>query len=156
MNSIRHPIITEKATILSEQNKTIFKVHEKANKKIIKKNIEKLFKVNVIKINIINQKSKTKMRQGKKSLKSGYKKAIVTLKKGQSIDLTAGIQFLGLKTIKPYTKSSRGTVVIDKGNLWKGGPHKPLTKGQNFTGGRNNNGESHPDTLEEDQNINIE
>ena len=91
IDSIRHPIITEKATILSEQNKTIFKVHEKANKKIIKKNIEKLFKVNVIKVNIINQKSKIKMKQGKKSLKSGYKKAIVTLKKGQSIDLTTGI-----------------------------------------------------------------
>ena len=67
IDSIRNPIITEKATILSEQNKTVFKVHEKANKKTIKKNIEKLFKVNVIKVNIINQKSKLKMKQGKKS-----------------------------------------------------------------------------------------
>ena len=57
----------------------------------IKKNIEKLFKVNVVKINIINQKTKIKMKQGKKSYKSGYKKAIITLKKGQSIDLTTGI-----------------------------------------------------------------
>jgi len=91
IDSIRNPIITEKATILSEQNKTVFKVHERANKKIIKKNIEKIFKVNVVKVNIINQKTKMKMRQGKKSFKSGYKKAIVTLKKGQSIDLTMGI-----------------------------------------------------------------
>ena len=91
IDSIRSPIITEKATILSEQNKTVFRVHEKANKKIIKKNIEKLFKVNVVKINIINQKTKIKIRQGKKSIKSGYKKAIITLKKGQSIDLTTGI-----------------------------------------------------------------
>ena len=91
IDSIRSPIITEKATILSEQNKTVFKVHEKANKKVIKKNIEKLFKVNVVKVNIINQKTKVKMRQGKKSFKNGYKKAIVTLKKGQSIDLTTGI-----------------------------------------------------------------
>ena len=91
IDSIRNPIITEKATILSEQNKTVFKVHEKANKNIIKKNIEKLFKVNVIKVNIINRKSKLKMRQGRKTYKSGYKKAIVTLKKGQSIDLTTGI-----------------------------------------------------------------
>ena len=91
IDSIRNPIITEKATILSEQNKTVFKVHEKANKKIIKKNIEKLFKVNVVKVNIINQKSKLKMKQGKKSLKSGYKKAIITLKKGQNIDLTLGL-----------------------------------------------------------------
>ena len=91
IDSIKSPIITEKATILSEQNKTVFKVHRKADKKTIKKNIEKLFKVNVIKVNIINRKSKLKMRQGKKSYKSGYKKAIVTLKKGQSIDLTTSI-----------------------------------------------------------------
>ena len=91
IDSIINPIITEKATILSEQNKTVFKVHAKANKKTIKKNIEKLFKVNVIKINIVIKKPKLKMRQGKKSYKKGYKKAIVTLKKGQSIDLTTGI-----------------------------------------------------------------
>ena len=91
IDSIRNPIITEKATILSEQNKTVFKVHIKANKKIIKKNIEKLFKVKVVKINIINQKGKLKMKQGKKSYKSGYKKAIITLKKGQSIDLSTGV-----------------------------------------------------------------
>ena len=47
--------------------------------------------MNVVKVNIINQKTKLKIRQGKKSFKSGYKKAIVTLKKGQSIDLTTGI-----------------------------------------------------------------
>ena len=91
IDSIRNPIITEKATILSEQNKTVFKVHEKANKKNIKKNIEKIFKVNVTKVNIINRKTKIKIKQGRKTYKSGYKKAIVTLKKGQSIDLTAGI-----------------------------------------------------------------
>ena len=91
IDSIRNPIITEKATILSEQNKSVFKVHSKANKTIIKKNIEKIFKVNVIKINIVNQKTKMKLKQGKKSFKAGYKKAIVTLKKGQSIDLTTGI-----------------------------------------------------------------
>ena len=91
IDSIRNPIITEKATILSEQNKTVFKVHEKANKRSIKKNIEKLFKVSVVKVNIINQKTKMKLKQGRKSYKSGYKKAIVTLKKGQSIDLTTGI-----------------------------------------------------------------
>ena len=91
IDSIKNPIITEKATVLSEQNKTVFKVHEKANKKNIKKNIEKLFKVNVVKINIVNLKSKKKIKQGKMSVKTGYKKAIITLKKGQSIDLTTGI-----------------------------------------------------------------
>ena len=91
IDSIRNPIITEKATILSEQNKTIFEVHKSANKKTIKKNIEKLFKVTVTKVNIINTKTKFKIKQGKPSTKSGYKKAIITLKKGQSIDLTTGI-----------------------------------------------------------------
>ena len=90
-DSIRHPIITEKATILSEQNKTVFKVHSGADKKSIKKNIEKLFKVTVIKVNIINTKTKKKIKQGKISTKPGYKKAIITLKKGQSIDLSTGI-----------------------------------------------------------------
>ena len=91
LDSINIPIITEKATVLSEQNKTVFRVHKNANKKIIKKNIEKLFKVTVIKVNIINKKTKIKMRQGKVSKKTGYKKAIVTLKKGQTIDLTASV-----------------------------------------------------------------
>ena len=91
IDSIRQPIITEKATILSEHNKTVFKVHSGANKRSIKKNIEKLFKVNVLKVNIINTKTKKKIKQGKVSKKPGYKKAIITLKKGQSIDLTTGI-----------------------------------------------------------------
>jgi len=91
IDSIRQPIITEKATILSEFNKTVFKVHSGANKISIKKNIEKIFKVTVTKVNIINQKRKKKIKQGKLSVKPGYKKAIVTLKKGQSIDLASGI-----------------------------------------------------------------
>ena len=91
IDSIRNPIITEKATILSEQNKTVFKVHNKANKVNIKKNIEKIFKVNVTKINIINKQNRTKFTRGRKVKISGFKKAIITLKKGQSIDLTTGI-----------------------------------------------------------------
>jgi large subunit ribosomal protein L23 len=91
IDSIRNPIVTEKATILSEHNKTVFKVHSGANKTSIKKNIEKIFKVTVTKVNIINQKKKKKIKQGKLSIKPGYKKAIITLKKGQSIDLASGI-----------------------------------------------------------------
>ncbi len=91
IDSIIKPIITEKATVLSEQNKTVFQVHRGANKKNIKKNIEKIFKVKVTKVNIINLKPKKKFKQGKMSTKSGYKKAVVTLKKGQSIDLTTGV-----------------------------------------------------------------
>ena len=90
-DTIISPVITEKSSNLSTQNKVVFKVRDDANKKTLKKNIEKLFKVNVVKVNIINQKSKLKIKQGKRSIKSGYKKAIVTLKKGQSIDLTTGI-----------------------------------------------------------------
>ncbi len=91
LNTIISPNITEKATYLSEFNKIDFKVHKGATKISIKKSIEKLFKVNVVKINTINLKGKTKLVRGKKSITSGYKKAIVTLKKGQSIDLSTGI-----------------------------------------------------------------
>ena len=91
LDVIISPTITEKATSLSEFNKIVFKVHEGASKNSIKKNIEKIFKVNVVKINTINLKGKTKMVRNKKTYKSGYKKAIVTLKKGQSIDLATGI-----------------------------------------------------------------
>ena len=91
LDTIVSPTITEKATSLSEFNKIVFKVYKGANKKLIKKSIEKIFKVNVIKINTINLKGKTKLVKGKKTSRPGYKKAIVTLKKGQSIDLATGI-----------------------------------------------------------------
>tara|TARA_Y100000590_G_scaffold391408_1_gene467978 strand:+ start:1795 stop:2088 length:294 start_codon:yes stop_codon:yes gene_type:complete len=91
LDIIISPKITEKATSLSEFNKIVFKVHNGASKKAIKKSIEKIFKVNVIKINTINLKGKTKMVRGKKTFKSDIKKAIVTLKKGQTIDLSTGV-----------------------------------------------------------------
>ena len=90
-DKILSPFVTEKSTNLSEQNKIIFKVPSKANKKNLKNNIEKIFKVNVTKINIINKQNRVKMTRGKKVRVPGYKKAIITLKKGQSIDLTTGI-----------------------------------------------------------------
>ena len=90
-DKIISPHITEKSTNLSEQNKIIFKVPNKANKKNLKKSIEKIFKVNVTKINIINKRSKIKISRGRKIKISGFKKAIVTIKKGQNIDLTTGI-----------------------------------------------------------------
>ena len=91
LDTIISPNVTEKSTSLSEYNKIVFKVHKNANKKSIKKSIEKIFKVNVVKINTINIKGKRKIVRNKKSFTSGYKKAIVTLKKGQSIDLATGI-----------------------------------------------------------------
>ena len=90
-DKILFPLVTEKTTNLSEQNKVVFKVPASANKKNLKTNIEKIFKVNVTKINIINKQNRQKLTRGKKVKVSGFKKAIITLKKGQSIDLTTGI-----------------------------------------------------------------
>ena len=90
-DKILSPLLTEKTTNLSEQNKVVFKVPASANKKNLKTNIEKIFKVNVTKINIINKQNRTKLTRGKKVKVSGFKKAIITLKKGQNIDLTTGI-----------------------------------------------------------------
>ena len=85
------PLVTEKSTNLSDQNKIVFRVPFNANKKNLKINIEKIFKVNVTKINMINKKNRVKLTRGRKVKVSGFKKAIITLKKGQSIDLTTGI-----------------------------------------------------------------
>ena len=90
-DKILTPMLTEKSTNLSSQNKIVFKVPFKANIVNLKNNIEKIFKVNVTKINIINKQNRTKLSKGKKVKIHGYKKAIITLKKGQSIDLTTGI-----------------------------------------------------------------
>ena len=91
LDTIISPNVTEKSTALSDFNKVVFKVHRGASKKSIIKSIEKIFKVNVIKINTINIKGKNKLVKNKKSFKPGYKKAVVTLKKGQSIDLATGL-----------------------------------------------------------------
>ena len=90
-DSILNPVVTEKATNLSEMNKVVFKVNRSANKRSVKKSIEKIFKVNVVKVNIINKQRRIKTVRGKKVKVQGYKKAIITLKKGQNIDLTTGI-----------------------------------------------------------------
>jgi large subunit ribosomal protein L23 len=90
-DKIVSPMVTEKSTNMSEQNKIVFKVPAGSNKINLKKNIEKIFKVNVTNINIINKQNRTKITRGKKVRVSGFKKAIITLKKGQSIDLTTGI-----------------------------------------------------------------
>jgi large subunit ribosomal protein L23 len=90
-DKIISPIVTEKSTNLSELNKIVFKVPLKANKKNLKTSIEKIFKVSVTKVNIVNKKNRIKTTRGKKIKIKGYKKAIITLKKGQNIDLTTGI-----------------------------------------------------------------
>ena len=90
-DKILSPVVTEKSTNMSEFNKVTFKVPLSSNKKSLKKSIEKLFKVNVTKVNIVNKKSRIKVSRGKKIKKKGYKKAIITLKKGQNIDLSTGL-----------------------------------------------------------------
>ena len=90
-DKIISPIVTEKSTNLSELNKIVFKVPLKANKKNLKTSIEKIFKVSVTKVNILNKKNRIKTTREKKIKIKGYKKAIITLKKGQNIDLTTGI-----------------------------------------------------------------
>ena len=91
-DKILSPVVTEKSTNMSEFNKVTFKVPLSSNKKSLKKSIEKLFKVNVTKVNIVNKKTRIKVSRGKKIKKKGYKKAIVTLKKGQNIDLSTGFK----------------------------------------------------------------
>lgn len=85
------PIITEKSTILSEQNKVVFRVPLEATKPEIKDAIEALFKVNVISVNTVVQKGKTKRFKGVLGRRNDIKKAVVTLKDGQSIDVATGL-----------------------------------------------------------------
>jgi large subunit ribosomal protein L23 len=85
------PHITEKTTQLSEHNAVVFKVAGDASKPEIKAAIEALFDVNVVGVNTMVQKGKTKKWKGKPYTRSDMKKAIVTLKDGQSIDVTTGI-----------------------------------------------------------------
>ncbi|OMJ32320.1 MULTISPECIES: 50S ribosomal protein L23 [Sphingomonas] len=85
------PHITEKATLLSEHNAVVFKVASGATKPEIKAAVEALFDVNVTGVNTIVQKGKTKRWKGAPYQRSDMKKAIVTLKDGQSIDVTTGI-----------------------------------------------------------------
>jgi len=85
------PVITEKATNLSELNKVVFRVAPKATKPQIKEAVEKLFEVKVKSVNTLVTKGKTKMFRGQRGQRSDVKKAIVTLEEGQSIDVTTGL-----------------------------------------------------------------
>jgi large subunit ribosomal protein L23 len=85
------PHITEKTTLLSEHNAVVFKVTNKATKPEIKAAVEALFGVKVTGVNTLNQQGKTKRWKGKPYKRSDFKKAVVTLAPGQSIDVTSGI-----------------------------------------------------------------
>lgn len=90
-DTIIAPLITEKATLLSDQNKVVFKVPLTATKVDVKAAIEALFKVKVVSVNTIRAKGKTKRFKGVEGKRSDVKKAIVTLAAGQSIDVTTGL-----------------------------------------------------------------
>jgi large subunit ribosomal protein L23 len=85
------PIITEKATFASEQNKVVFKVAKTATKPQIKQAVEKLFDVKVTDVNTLLRKGKRKTFKGKRGFQSDFKKAVVTLSEGDKIDVTTGL-----------------------------------------------------------------
>ena len=85
------PVITEKATNLSELNKVVFRVAPDATKPQIKEAVERLFDVKVLAVNTLVTKGKEKIFRGRKGRRSDVKKAIVTLAEGQSIDVTTGL-----------------------------------------------------------------
>jgi large subunit ribosomal protein L23 len=90
-DTILAPLITEKATVLSEQNKVVFRVAIDSTKDEIAAAVEELFKVRVTKVNTLIQKGKTKRFRGRPGKRIDVKKAIVTLQEGQSIDITTGL-----------------------------------------------------------------
>jgi large subunit ribosomal protein L23 len=88
---ILSPVITEKATKLTDTNQIVFRVALDATKPKIAKAVEGLFKVKVTGVNTVRVKGKTKAFRGKPYKRSDYKKAIVTLAEGQQIDITTGL-----------------------------------------------------------------
>ena len=90
-DAILSPVITEKATLLSEQNKVVFRVAKDTTKDEIAAAVEALFKVTVTKVNTLVVKGKTKRFRGRPGRRSDVKKAVVTLAEGQSIDITTGL-----------------------------------------------------------------
>ncbi len=88
---IMYPIITEKTTLLGANNQYVFRVGKTATKPEIKAAVEVLFKVSVTKVNTLVQKGKTKRFKGRLGQRSDIKKAIVTLKQGNTIDVAVGI-----------------------------------------------------------------
>jgi large subunit ribosomal protein L23 len=90
-DTILAPVITEKATVLTEQNKVVFRVAMDATKDEIAAAVEELFKVRVVKVNTLITKGKTKRFRGIMGQRSDVKKAIVTLQEGQTIDISTGL-----------------------------------------------------------------
>ncbi len=90
-NIIKFPVVTEKSTKISENNQFVFKVDIDTSKDEVKKAIEKIFKVKVKSVNTINVKGKKKVFKGTKGKRSDYKKAVITLIKGETLDYSGGV-----------------------------------------------------------------
>ena len=88
---IKFPVVTEKSTKISENNQFVFKVGIDSSKDEIKKAVEKVFKVKVKAVNTIKVKGKNKLFKGTKGKRSDFKKAIITLVKGETLDYSGGI-----------------------------------------------------------------
>lgn len=84
---VQRPFITEKGTLFGTQGKYVFLVDGKANKSEIKKILEKEHSVHITRINIINAQPKERRQRGRVRIKPGFKKAIITLKKGEKLDI---------------------------------------------------------------------
>ena len=91
LNLIKKPVITEKSTANAQFNKYIFEVRNDANKINIKKTIEEIYKVKVQKLNSLNVKSKPKVFKGQRGTRSELKRIIVTLKEGNTIDMSGKV-----------------------------------------------------------------
>ncbi|MCX8501424.1 MAG: 50S ribosomal protein L23 [Alphaproteobacteria bacterium] len=88
---IRSPVITEKATKLAEQNQLVFRVRIDANKNDIAAAVASLFDVKVLAVNTLRVKGKRKVFKGRPGQRSDYKKAMVTLATGETLDVAAGV-----------------------------------------------------------------
>ena len=91
LNLIKKPVITEKSTANAQFNKYIFEVRKDANKINIKKTIEEIYKVKVQKLKSLNVKSKPKVFKGQRGIRSELKRIIVTLKEGNTIDMSGKV-----------------------------------------------------------------
>jgi large subunit ribosomal protein L23 len=88
---LRRPLVTEKSTRLAERNKYVFEVSKTASKDQVRKAVEKAFKVGVVSVNIIMVPGETKKMGKRQVTASAWKKAVVTLKEGDKIQLFEGV-----------------------------------------------------------------
>lgn len=85
---IKQPWVTEKSTMLNEAGKYVFVVKKAATKSEVKKAVKELYRVDAVSVNIVNRPDRVKKFRGREITHSGFKKAIVTLKEGQKIDIS--------------------------------------------------------------------